>query len=273
MAGDPLSRLRTLSRQAGARPAAPVAEDDTLARLRRMQQVRGARVGDPASSRTPSSGVSEEILADRLGGELVEEGLIRVRAHHELPVQWPGANLGLRGQPIDAPEGLVFLDTETTGLTKHPRAKSRLQPRIIEVAALVVDDQGEIMREWETFVNPGIPVPDEITGITGITNADIKDAPKFKDILSTLMPLMTSCDIAIAHNMPFDKFLIDRELSLAGVDKFPWPQHLICTVQEHVQRYGFRPSLPVLLEDETGITDKQNHRALADCRLLLNCIQ
>lgn len=117
MASDTLARLRTLTRQGGSRPATTAAaEDDALARLRRMQRVRGGQAGNPSPRQAPVNGVSEETLADRLGGTVVGEGLIRIRAHHALPAQWGEARLGLPGQPIASPEGLVFLDTETTGL-------------------------------------------------------------------------------------------------------------------------------------------------------------
>ena len=72
---------------------------------------------------------------------------------------------------------LVFFDLETTGM-------NIAQDRIVEISYLkIFPDQSE---EIKTFrVNPEIPIPAEITAIHGISDDDVKDAPKFKEVAQT----------------------------------------------------------------------------------------
>lgn len=64
---------------------------------------------------------------------------------------------------------MVFsvIDFETTGL-------SSTQDRVIEVGIMkfTLDGEGE---EWETFVDPGRPLPDKIQEICGITPGIFKE--------------------------------------------------------------------------------------------------
>jgi uncharacterized protein YprB with RNaseH-like and TPR domain len=117
MAADTLSRLRALAREAGcAGPASTAATDDTMNRLRALQRVGGRQQDAVTPTPAGQGGLASEVaLARRLGGERVEDGLIRVRSTHPLPPDWSERDLGLPGQSVTAP-GLVFLDTETTGL-------------------------------------------------------------------------------------------------------------------------------------------------------------
>ena len=117
MAADTLARLRALTREAGqASPVAPAAADDTVSRLRALHRVRGRQEeGNKPPSRVQPGAKGDAELARRLGGERVEDGLIRVGSTHPLPPGWSEPDLQLPGQSVAAP-GLVFLDTETTGL-------------------------------------------------------------------------------------------------------------------------------------------------------------
>ena len=72
---------------------------------------------------------------------------------------------------------LVFLDIETTG-------GAHLHDRITEVALIKIEN-GEISTTWESLVNPEIPIPRQITGLTGISDAMVKDAPKFRTLPPT----------------------------------------------------------------------------------------
>ena len=60
-------------------------------------------------------------------------------------------------------ETFVTLDLETTGL-------SPADAEIIEIGAVRVE-AGEIVDRFQTYVKPRGEVPEEITGITGITEA------------------------------------------------------------------------------------------------------
>ena len=62
---------------------------------------------------------------------------------------------------------VIFFDTETTGLDFRCC-------KIIELAMLTVEN-GEIMEEYDEFINIGEPLPPGITQITSITNEMLKN--------------------------------------------------------------------------------------------------
>ena len=87
----------------------------------------------------------------------------------------------------------IVLDLETTGLSPE-------YDRILEIAAVRLSD-GE---EFSCLVNPGIPVPINITEITGITG---KMAEQGKDLLEALKELdhfLGKDPVIIGHNIAFD---------------------------------------------------------------------
>lgn len=161
----------------------------------------------------------------------------------------------------------LVIDTETTGLTKHPNAKDEMQPQVIEFGAALVKD-GLIMEEVDLLVNPGVPLPPVITKITGLTDEDLTDQPPFRNIIDTIRPLFEKADTLIAHNLPFDKTLVRMELERAGIEDWPWPEYEVCTVQEHAEQWGYRPKLTQLYEYYMGKPLEQTHRALDDVKAL-----
>ena len=164
---------------------------------------------------------------------------------------------------------LVF-DTETTGIPLHPAAKDSVQPRIIEWGGVLVDSEsGEEVEALELLINPGVKLPPKITSITGITDDDLVGAATFAEAAPRLRPLFQRADALLAHNLPFDYTMMQLDLARAGVlAAWPWPQRLICTVQEHAEEWGRRPKLTELYKWYFGEPLAQTHRALDDVRAL-----
>ena len=105
---------------------------------------------------------------------------------------------------------LIFFDIETTGINVS-------SDRIVEISYLkIFPDQRE---EVKTFrVNPGRPIPPEVTAIHGISDDDVKDAPSFKEIAQTLANSFEGCDFAGYNSHKFDLPLLAEELIRANVD-------------------------------------------------------
>jgi DNA polymerase-3 subunit epsilon len=163
----------------------------------------------------------------------------------------------------------LIYDTETSGLVLHPAAKDELQPRIIEWGGLLVNEKGEELAELDILINPGIQIPDQITRITGITNADLEHQPRFAEVAPQLRALFERSEVLIAHNLPFDFNMMCLDLRRAGLlEGWPWPRLKVCTVQEHAEEWGHRPKLTELYEHYTGRKLEQSHRALDDVRAL-----
>ena len=94
----------------------------------------------------------------------------------------------------------VYLDVETTGLDPD-------SDKVIELAMVPFefDSDGNIYRvlpEYNAFQDPGRPIPDNITRITGITDEMVAgqsiDLDRVKEMLSSTV-------LVIAHNARFDR--------------------------------------------------------------------
>ena len=67
----------------------------------------------------------------------------------------------------------TVFDVETTGM-------SPVRDRIVEIGAVRVDRDG-VWTRFETLVNPGMPIPYQVTRVHGIDDRMVADAPSFSD--------------------------------------------------------------------------------------------
>jgi len=105
---------------------------------------------------------------------------------------------------------IIFFDLETTGI-------NIASDRIVEISYLKVDVNGN--ERSKTFrVNPGIPIPENVIAIHGITNEDVKDAPPFNEIAKSLAKEFEGCDLAGYNSVKFDIPLLAEEFLRSGVD-------------------------------------------------------
>jgi DNA polymerase III epsilon subunit-like protein len=162
---------------------------------------------------------------------------------------------------------LVLLhDWETTGLTLHPDADIRKQPRAIEFGGVVIDCDagGEVVETASLLINPGVPLEAVITKITGLTDADLADAPPFAEVLPQLRRLYGQCRGIVAHNLTFDRQILRGELARLDVTDFPWPERELCTMGTYTEHWGRPPKLKEVYEWAVGKPLEQTHRALDD---------
>ena len=105
---------------------------------------------------------------------------------------------------------LVFFDLETTGI-------DIAKDRIVEISMVKVMPNGEEIVKTRR-INPGMPIPPESTAIHGITDEDVKDCPKFKEIAKSLAAQIEGCDLAGFNSNRFDIPMLAEEFLRAGVD-------------------------------------------------------
>lgn len=165
---------------------------------------------------------------------------------------------------------LIF-DTETTDLIKNKLLPLDRQPHIIEFFGLSVDAEGHECNSLEHLFDPGIILTDTIQRITGIKPEDLRGKPKFETHAEEMKKFIEGHDEVVAHNLSFDKSMIDFEMKRAGLT-VEWPV-LICTVEatEHIK--GHRLNLTSLHELLLGEAFSGAHRAAADVRALANCFR
>lgn len=98
-----------------------------------------------------------------------------------------------REQNIDTE--YCVLDIETTGLSFRTN-------KITELGAVIYKN-GEIVEEFEHFVNPEMPIPEEVVEVTHITDEMVKDAPTIEEILPKFLEFIGD-RVIVAHNADFD---------------------------------------------------------------------
>ena len=163
---------------------------------------------------------------------------------------------------------MLFFDTETTGLTVPFCSNLEFQPRIIEIAIVKTDDEFNEIEHFESFLDPEMPVPAIITKITGIKQEQVDGQPKFKEVLPQIKRFFESDDTLLAHNLRFDRQLLQHELRRAG-EEINWPKNLICTVTSSMHLHGYRMKLENLYRELLKEEPNQKHRALDDVRILI----
>ncbi len=149
----------------------------------------------------------------------------------------------------------VVVDLETTG------GSSQFN-RITEIEAVKVQG-GEIIEEFQTLVNPGRSIPQNITQITGITNDMVADAPRFSEVAEKFDEF-TKNAIFVAHNARFDYGFIQQEFLRLG-ENYVRPQ--MCTVQAMRKNFpGLNSYSLKNLTQHFMISLDQHHRALCDAK-------
>jgi DNA polymerase-3 subunit epsilon len=117
---------------------------------------------------------------------------------------------------------ICFFDLETTGV-------NITSDRIVEISVLKVHPNGkEENKTW--IVNPGIPIPKEVTEIHGISDADVADKPSFKEIAKDVYNMIKDSDLGGFNSNRFDIPLLAEEMLRAEVD-FDMKNRLAIDVQ------------------------------------------
>lgn len=171
---------------------------------------------------------------------------------------------------------MIIYDTETTGLIGHLSAPLVTQPEIIEIGAVRLHDETlEETARMSVLVRPSRrPIPDKITEITGIKDADLDGKPSFALVLPEMMNFFLGERTSVCHNAPFDMGMLLLELRrLDRVTKFPWPMNQLCTVELSMDLKGRRMRQEELYEHYMGKPAGQTHRALDDVRQLAEIVR
>lgn len=151
---------------------------------------------------------------------------------------------------------LIFIDLETTG--PNPATD-----RITEIGVVEVSKAG--VQRWSTLVNPQVPIPPFISGLTGITDDMVRDAPPFARVQEELLHRLES-GLFIAHNARFDYGFLRNEFKRLGKT---FRCEVLCTLKLSRKLFPnvISHGLDALVERHGLITDAR-HRALGDAELL-----
>ncbi len=162
----------------------------------------------------------------------------------------------------------VVLDLETSGASPSTGAA------ITEIGALKVQ-AGEIIGEFQSFVNPGHCLPDFITSLTGITDSMLADAPTIDEILPTFFAFLGSHSdsVLVAHNAPFDIGFLKAAAQASG---YQWPDYIVVDTvriaRSALSRDEVRDCKLATLAEFFGASIEPNHRALDDARATVDVL-
>jgi DNA polymerase III epsilon subunit family exonuclease len=164
-----------------------------------------------------------ELVEERRGPVYVEEAARRLFALRSAPVglarnlleevvgedsrlAWRGDSVGLADPPgaelLLENATFVVVDLETTGLTPSTA-------RICEIGAVRVREL-ELEDEFETLVNPGVPLGPAISALTGLRDAQLRGQPPAAAAVRRFLAFAGDA-VLVAHNARFDLAFLDRE--------------------------------------------------------------
>lgn len=158
--------------------------------------------------------------------------------------------------PVIAIPDFVAIDVETTGLDFK-------NDRIIEIGA-VKFRKGVVAEEFSSFVQPGIPIPEAITELTGISDADVATAPTFAEIAQKVLDFIGDIPLC-GHQIEFDATFLKEELK--RLDKPATENQLLDTallsrvLLPYRERFSLKNVCKVF-----GVSLDNAHRALHDAR-------
>jgi DNA polymerase III epsilon subunit-like protein len=180
---------------------------------------------------------------------------------------------------------IIVFDTETTGFPSSSLSLEE-QPYICQFAGIVYEYDfetgviNEIHRE-DQLIRPMIEIPHDSSMIHGITTEMVVNAPTFGEYASRLLEIFGRCDMAVAHNIAFDRDVIANELLRSGFSKDFLPEKTFDTMTSTKEmcrlpgRLGGYKS-PKLAELHMFLFNKgfeNAHNALADVVATGNCLQ
>lgn len=160
--------------------------------------------------------------------------------------------------PNEQTFAVVFLDTETTGMNP-------MTDKIIELGMVRCTFSKDrkcllsVDRIFDAYEDPKMPIPDEITKLTGITN-DMVCNQRFNE--DVILSFVADGPLMVAHNARFDRPFVDRRFS--SWQPLPWA----CSQKEvNWAQLGFNGfKLEFLVQSQGYFYDA--HRACNDCLAL-----
>ena len=152
-------------------------------------------------------------------------------------------------------DSYIAVDVETTGLEVR-------QEKITELALVRVE--GDTVTDcFSTLVNPGRPISEMVSSLTGITDAMVKDAPAVEEVIGDALDFAGDLPL-LGHNLLFDYRFIKKAAVNSGL---AFERQGIDTL--HLCRLFMGTEQKKNLTDACAfyqIPQPQAHRALADAQ-------
>ena len=149
---------------------------------------------------------------------------------------------------------IVAIDIETTGLSPD-------RDVIIEIGAVKFKGH-RVEAEWSTLINPGRHIPEFITGLTGISDVEVRNAPRLMDIAPDLEAFAEDAPV-VGHNIRFDLSFLQK-VGLFEYNEVIDTYELASVLMPTASRYNLGS-----LGKQLGILLPATHRALDDAKVTM----
>lgn len=151
---------------------------------------------------------------------------------------------------------IIFFDLETTGVDV-------CKDRIVEICYIKIFPNGnEVARNMR--INPGMHIPEASSQVHGITDEDVKDCPRFKEVAREIANDFEGCDVAGFNSNRFDLPMLAEEFLRAKVD-IDLSRHRAIDVQVIYHKLEQR-TLSAAYKFYCNANLENAHSALADTR-------
>ena len=151
-------------------------------------------------------------------------------------------------------QSIVAIDIETTGLNEERDA-------IIEIGAVKFKGR-RVEDEWSSLVNPNKHIPEFISGLTGISDAEVRNAPRFREIAEELEAFVGDVPV-VGHNVRFDLSFLQKA-GLFQYNEVIDTYELASVLMPTASRYNLGA-----LGKQLGILLPATHRALDDAKVTM----
>ncbi|WP_321531883.1 3'-5' exonuclease [uncultured Desulfuromonas sp.] len=155
-------------------------------------------------------------------------------------------------------QDLIVLDFETSGMAPQRG------DRAIEIGAVKVNN-GRIVDHFESLMNPGFRVSSFIEEFTGITNDELRRAPRCEEVMQQFSEFIGGAPL-VAHNASFDQRFLKSEFARIGEGK---SLRFGCSMLVARRLYPQAPNhkLATLVAYRQLPSQGLFHRALADAEM------
>lgn len=156
----------------------------------------------------------------------------------------------------------AVIDLECTGGTWG-------QEKIIDIAVFILED-GVVVDQFISLVNPERKIDPYVTKLTGITDNMVRTAPKFYELAKRIVKITEDCTF-VAHNIGFDYRVVQHEFEALGFDYHRATLDTITYAQRifpEWENYGLKT-----VSKELGLVNSARHRAEGDARLTLELLK
>ncbi len=156
----------------------------------------------------------------------------------------------------------IVLDTETTGL--DPATGDR----IVEIGAIELFNHMPTGKSFHHYLNPNRLMPKEAFEVHGLSDAFLRDKPRFPAIAPAFLAFIGDATLVI-HNAPFDMKFLNHELTAAGHAPLPMSRAFDTVALARQKFPGSPASLDALCRRFAIDTSaRTKHGALLDSEIL-----